>query len=154
MTKDQIIEEVQNNFNGLVKNTNWGEVGLFYNPVNKLSKGIYLLTFKEKDGANDKSSNTDRNGVFRLNLGISKETFFELFGERPKRPKAGQIIDMPYDFAVLNEIMPHPIYGWMSWICVLNPTKETFKKLFPLIEEGYNLALKKYEKKVKVHNTV
>jgi len=109
MTRDEIIEEVQNNFNGLVKNKNWGEVGLFYNPENKLSKGIYLLTFKEKDGANDKSSNTDRNGVFRMNIGISKETFIELFGERPKRPKAGQIIDMPYDFSEFNKIMPHPI---------------------------------------------
>ncbi len=152
MTKNDIIERVQEKFDGLVLNKNWGEVGLFYNPENKLSKGVYLLTFKEKDGLNDKASNTDRNGVFRLNIGISKDTFFRLFGERPKRPKAGQIIDMCYDFSELNKIMPHPIYGWMSWICILNPTKETFNKLFPLIEEGYHLALKKYEKKVKGHN--
>ena len=154
MTKDQIILEVQNSFKGLVKNINWGEIGLFYNPENKLSKGIYLLTFKEKDGANDKASNIDRENVYRMNLGISKESFFQLFGNKPKRPKAGQIIDMPYDFSELNRIMPHPVYGWMNWICDLNPTKETFNKLFPLIKEGYSLALKKYEKKITGHNNV
>ena len=84
-----------------------------------------------------------------MNLGISKESFFQLFGNKSKRPKAGQIIDMPYDFSELNRIMPHPVYGWMNWVCVLNPTRETFNKLFPLIEEGYSLALKKYEKKIR-----
>ena len=152
MTRDQIILEVQNNFKGLVKNKNWGEIGLFYNPENRLSKGVYLLTFKEKDGANDKASNTNRENVYRMNLGISKESFFQLFGTKPKRPKAGQIIDMPYDFSELNRVMPHPVYGWMNWICVLNPTRKTFNKLFPLIEEGYSLALKKYEKKITGHN--
>ena len=53
---------------------NWGEMGVFYNPGKKLPKGIYILTFKEKDGPNDKASNVDRKGVFRLNLGISKTT--------------------------------------------------------------------------------
>lgn len=152
MTTDEIIQEVQNSFNGLVKNKNWGEVGLFYNPENKLSKGIYLLTFKEKDGANDKASSVNREDVYRLNLGISKESFCQLFGNKPKRPTAGQIIDMPFDFTELNKIMPHPVYCWMSWIFVLNPTKETFDKLFPLIEEAYNMALKKYEKKITGHN--
>ena len=81
MTKNEIIERVQEKFDGLVLNENWGEVGLFYNPTYKLSKGIYLLTFKEKDGANDKASNVNREGVFRLNLGISKETFIKRFDE-------------------------------------------------------------------------
>ncbi|WP_420573363.1 DUF6194 family protein [Kordia sp.] len=152
MTKNEIIEKVQEKFEGLVLNKNWGEIGLFYNPENKLSKGVYLLTFKEKDGANDKASNVDREGVFRLNLGISKETFIKMFGETPKRPKAGKTINMEYDFTELNTIIPHPVYGWMSWICVLNPSKKTFEKLMLLIEEGYNLAVKKYEKKIIKHS--
>ena len=149
MNRDEIINKVQNEFEGLVVNKNWGEVGLFYNPDNILAKGVYLLTFKEKDGPNDKASNTNRDGIFRINIGITKETFVKLFGERPARPKAGQIINMPFDFTELNKIMPHPVYGWMSWIGVLNPDKETFEKLLPLINEGYNLALKKYDKKIK-----
>jgi predicted DNA-binding protein (MmcQ/YjbR family) len=56
---------------------------------------------------------------------------------------------MPYDFSKLDKIMPHPVYGWMSWICVINPSSSTYEKLEPLIDEGYQLALKKYKKKFK-----
>jgi len=45
--------------------------------------------------------------------------------------------------------MPHPVYGWMSLIGVLNPSRETFEKLNPLIDEGVKLAQHKYQKKVK-----
>jgi len=85
-------------------------------------------------------------------MGISKETFVNLYGQRPARPKAGKIIDMSFDFTELNKIMPHPVYGWMSWIGVLNPDKNTFEKLLPFIEEGYRLAKDKYKKKIKALN--
>lgn len=148
MTKEEIIKEVQKRFKGLVVDNNWGEDGLFYNPENILPKGVYLLTFKEKDGPNDKASHVDREGIFRVNIGISNRAFEKLFGKRPSRPKAGQIIEMDYNFTEVNKIMPHPVYGWMSWIGVLNPDKKTFEKLLPLIEESYLLAKKKYEKKI------
>ena len=147
MQPAQILRIIKEKFNGLEINTNWGETGLFYNPEGKLKKGIYLLTIKEKDGANDKASNLNREGVFRLNLGVSKTTFIELFGEIPTRPPAGGIINMDYDFTKQNTLMPHPVYGWMSWLCVLNPGADTFEGMLPLIEEGYDLALKKYAAK-------
>jgi hypothetical protein len=147
MDKEIIISKLLHKYKGLKVNMNWGEVGLFYNPEDKLKKGIYLLTFKENDGENDKSSNLNRKDTFRLNLGISKKTFIKLFGYIPKRPLAGEIIDMDYDFTKKNIIMPHPIYAWMAWICVINPDEEKFKELLPLIDEGYNLAIEKYKKK-------
>lgn len=36
-----------------------------------------------------------------------------------------------------NIILPHPVYAWMAWISVINPTKETFDKLKPLINESF-----------------
>lgn len=145
----EIIDYTTSNYEGVVENQNWGERGLFYNPKGKLPKGIYILTFKEKDGPNDKASNVDRPGVYRLNLGISKQTYQTLFGEIPKRPLAGQIVDTGHDFEKLYEIMPHPVYGWMSWIGVLNPSKTTISELKPLIDESFELAEIKYAKKVK-----
>ncbi len=147
MTIEEIIEVTQKAHAGLVKNTNWGELGLFYNPEGKLKKGIYLLTFKEKDGENDHSSKLNRGGLYRLNLGISKESFIKLFGRTYSRPKAGKTILNDFDFSQVNTIMPHPVYGWMSWICVINPSKKTFDLLQPLIAESYIQAMKKYEKK-------
>lgn len=146
---EQIIEYCLSEFEGLVVDKNWGERGLFYNPDKKLPKGIYVLTFKEKNGQNDRASKLDRDNTYRLNLGVSKTTFSKMFGAIPKRPAAGNIVSTGHDFAQPNQITPHPIYGWMSWIAVLNPSNDTFAQVQPLIEEGVGLAKAKYAKKMK-----
>lgn len=146
---ETIFDYATSTFEGVVVAENWGERGLFYNPNGKLPKGIYILTFKEKDGPNDKASDVNRDGVYRINLGLSKERYRSLFGEKPKRPTAEEIVDTGHDFEKLDEIMPHPVYGWMSWIGILNPSPDTFETLKPLIAEGVELAKVKYAKKVK-----
>ena len=146
---DEIIEYVTVHYSGMTVNTNWGERGLFYNPDRLLPKGIYLMTFKEKDGQNDSASNINRGGMYRLNLGVAKNTFLQLFGSIPARPAAGQIVQTGHDFQEINRITPHPVYGWMAWIAVLNPTHETFDSLKPMIDEAYQLAAKKWKARVK-----
>ena len=125
----------------------WGERGIFYNPQNKLKRGVYILTVKEKDGENDCSSNLDREGIYRVNLGVRKQTFLDAFGCVPARPAKGGVVDMRFDFTATDKIMPHPVYGWMSWICCLNPSDETFEKLKPLIAEAHAYAKEKFEKR-------
>lgn len=56
---------------------------------------------------------------------------------------------MPFDFTAKNVIMPHPVYAWMGWVCVLNPTEETFDKFLKYVEESYELAKSKYHKKIR-----
>ncbi len=85
--------------------------------------------------------------MYRLNLGITRKTFINLFGNIPARPTAGHVVKMNYDFSTIDSIMPHPIYGWMAWICVINPSQKTLQELLPLIDEGYLLCLNKYKKK-------
>jgi hypothetical protein len=55
----------------------------------------------------------------------------------------------------LNELMPHPIYAWMRWVQILNPTTEQFQEdLLPLLAEAHRLALIKFAKrtvKTRVH---
>lgn len=80
-------------------------------------------------------------------MGIRKNTFINMFGAVPKRPDKGGIVDMPYDFTEINNIIPHPVYAWMGWICVLNPTEMIFEELKPFIQEAYKYAKEKYEKK-------
>ena len=108
-------------------------------------RGIYILTIKEKDGPNDKASNLNRNGIYRVNLGIRKETFIKLFDQLPARPKAGEVVNMNFDFTVLNQILPHPIYAWMGWISILNPIH--LKDIMTYIEEAYQFAKEKMEKR-------
>ncbi|MCD9212337.1 DUF6194 family protein [Vibrio cholerae] len=142
-----IIDLIETKFEGVIRKSSWGETSLFYNPGKRLPNGVYFCTIKEKNGANDKASSLDRDGVFRLSIGVSKGTYERLFGNRPKRPAKGEIIDTGHDFSALDTLMPHPIYGWMSWVQVLNPSDSTFNEILPLIVEAHKNAVEKFRKK-------
>lgn len=126
----------------------WGETSFFINPNQQLKRGTYFATLKEKDGENDKSSHLNRDNIFRLNIGTSKETYLSLFQSIPKRPGKGQTIEGNYDFEALNTIMPHPVYGWMGWVCVLNPTNAKFETCKELLTCAYNKATHLTNKKL------
>ncbi|MDE7095144.1 MAG: hypothetical protein K2O23_01540 [Anaeroplasmataceae bacterium] len=149
MTSDEIINYCLQNLPDTILVNSWGEQGIFYNPNHTLKRGIYVLTIKEKDGEHDEASKLNRGNIYRVNIGIRKETFVSLFGKTPNRPLKGCIVDLPYDFTKTDELLPHPIYAWMSWICVLNPTEDTFERLIPLIQEAYTFAKEKYRKRKK-----
>jgi hypothetical protein len=90
----------------------------------------------------DQASNLSRPSVFRLNVGVSKQTFQSLFG--PNSAPSGEAgTEGGYDFAALDRIMPHPVYGKMYWICVLNPSAATFQKVQELLAEAYDMAVRK-----------
>ena len=87
----------------------------------------------------EKISALDRPGVYRLNIGLSRETFQSMFGK-------GKIDVSPYDFKALDTIMPHPEYSSQFFICVLSPSEATFEKIRPMIDEAYNTAKNRYYK--------
>ena len=126
----------------------WGETSFFYNPGQALPRGVYFATLKAKDGDNDRASNLSRPLVFRLNIGISKPTYRSLFGPPPARPAAGGIVDTGHDFTALDALLPHPVYGWMAWISVLNPSLATFESVKPLLAEAHGMAAAKFRKRV------
>jgi hypothetical protein len=111
-------------------------------------EGYISLPSKKKDGDNDKASNLDRSDIYRLNIGVGRNTFLKHFAEIPARPSKGGVIDMDCDFTQKGVLMPHPVYGWMSWVCILNPTIEYFNSsLKELIDEAYELARQKAKKR-------
>jgi hypothetical protein len=85
-------------------------------------------------------SNLDRPGVFRLNIGVSRETFQSLFG-------AGKVDVGAYDFAALDTIMPHPEYAAQHWVCVLSPSAATFEQVRALLAEAYALAERRHARR-------
>jgi len=64
--------------------------------------------------------------------------------QQPSRPQAGGVIDTGHDFAALDQLLPHPVYGWMSWVAVINPSATTFEDVKPLLSEAYSLAVAKF----------
>ncbi len=147
-TPDSIIEHLLDRFEGTRVVEAWGERSIFYNPGLMLPRGVYFATVKEKDGENDKASHLDRAGVFRLNVGTTKPLFLERFGPPPSRPGKGGVVDGPWDFTATDTLMPHPVYGWMSWVAVLNPSNETLTIMNEIIEAAFIKAKVSFDKKV------
>ncbi len=148
MTSNDISDFILSNFSEIKAVDAWGEKNFFYNPDNLLKRGVYFCTLKEKDGTNDKASELDRDNIFRINFGLSKKTFLETFHTLPKRPSKGNVIDVPYDFRTLDVLTPHPIYGWMAWVSILNPSHNSWKKIKELLDESYQIACDKYSSKM------
>lgn len=151
LTPKVISSYLMKTFEDLRVMDSWGETSFFYNPDNLGPRGTYFCTIKEKNGENDKASALDRKGVFRFNFGISKPTFLKLFGTIPQRPAKGRIIQGAYDFTALDRLSPHPIYGWMCWVAISNPSKDSFKSLEYLLMESYQLTRQKHTRKRKLN---
>lgn len=144
---DAVDSWIMSTFDGIVPINSWGERSYFYNPGSRAARGTYFLTIKEKDGANDRASNLDRLGVWRLNFGLPRPDFVRLFGCQPVRPGKGQAIEGPWVFTTLDLLTPHPVYGWMGWVSILNPSRESFDRIKPLIGTAYGKARENFAKR-------
>ena len=124
-----------------------GDTFFIYDPDRDLEpeRRFPFATIVTKDyGDFDRASNLDRPGVFRLNIGVGKETYRSLFGPQPSAPGPAGAVDTGHDFMALDRIMPHPFYAPQSWVCVLNPGEATFEAVKPLLAEAYDLAVRRH----------
>ncbi|QPH54806.1 DUF6194 family protein [Pontivivens ytuae] len=130
---DELIARITTAFPDLAPQPAWGEVTFYYNPGGRLRRGTYVCTIKERDGPNDRASRLDRPGVYRLNFGLPRPDYLERFGPPPPRPAKGRVIEGEHDFTALDRLMPHPVYGWMGWVAILNPSRPSVEALTPLL---------------------
>ena len=121
----------------------WGDTFFIYDPERAFEGGwrMPFATIITKDYPDDDVSHLDRDGIFRLNIGIGKESFVSLLGDD---------LEVPRDMAALDTILPHPVYGRMHWVCVLNPSRETFERLKPMLAEAYEGSVNRARKAGKV----
>ena len=154
MDQDAIIRYVLENCPGVdvVRPTDGiaaGDTFFIYDPDRKLDpqRRFPFATIVTNDyGDFDRASNLDRPGVFRLNVGVSRDTYRSLFGPQPSPPGAAGHVDTGHDFAALDQLMPHPVYAPQSWVSVLNPSAATFERLRPLLAEAYERAVRRHDR--------
>ena len=65
----------------------------------------------------DEASNLSREGAFRLNMGVDRETFERVAAEAGQNP----------DHTAFDRVLPHPVYTAQRWICIVNPSGTTFR---------------------------
>ncbi len=140
MDESSIIEYITSAFENIEAVSLTGTTYFFYDPAQKFPF-VTLITNDDHDQA----SNLRREAVFRLNIGISKATFQALFGSKVLPASMEELTALGYDFTALNQLLPHPVYGRMYWVCILNPDTARFEEeIKPLLAEAYAMAVKKY----------
>lgn len=85
-------------------------------------------------------SKLDRPGVYRLNIGVGRETFRSLFGTKKINPG-------DYDFTILDTLLPHPDYSSQFFLCLLSPSEATFERVRPMLAEAYDIAMNRYNRR-------
>ncbi len=129
MTEQQIISYLFTSYPKLHKLVVEGNIFISVDPKMMMPFAT-LMTNR----AYDKFSNLDEPDRYRFNLGVTKSDFATLFNQS----------QMNWDYTQIDKIMPHPEYASQYFICVVNPSDETFEKLKPMIAEAYQIAIKRY----------
>ena len=141
MNPEEIARYIVETFGGVEVVVASGDSFFFYDPDRDTppDRRLPFATLVTGDRY-DQASDLDRPGVFRLNIGIGPATFRSLFGTSAAAAGADDAATSGYDFRDLDRIMPHPVYGQMFWVCVLNPSEATFADVRPLLAEAHERA--------------
>lgn len=140
MTQAAIIRYIVETFDGVYADRSTDDTFFFYDP----ERMFPFATIVTADNDVDNLSNLNRPSVFRLNIGIARATYQSLFAAAPADPAGRADEGGGHDFTALDRLMPHPLYGRMHWVCVLNPGTATFEALRPLLAEAYKLSVGRY----------
>jgi Family of unknown function (DUF6194) len=150
LTESEIIEFVTGSLAGVdvvvaseangAPEVSWGDTFFFYDPGGKVpaDRRIPFATIVTNDYEGfDSQSDLNRQGVFRVNIWVSKETFQGLFGT------SGTDV---YDFSALDTPLPHPVYWAQSWVSVLNPGPVTSDLTRSLLTEAHERAIARHKR--------
>ena len=99
-----------------------------------------FVSIANSDNDFDNVSDLNREGVFRLNIGVSRETFDKLVG-------GSDLEDV--DYSVLDVFLPHPHYAPQNFVCILNPAGDNVEATKRLIEEAHSIAEARMQRKAK-----
>lgn len=140
MDRDTISRYITDTFDGVETITADDNLFFMYDPTHMFP----FATLMTND-LNDTFSNLSRPDAYRLNIGVSRQTFHALFGDQPQESADGT---SPYDFTAFDRVMPHPVYGKMYWVCIVNPSPTTFQDVIrPLLDEAYARDVAKHAKR-------
>lgn len=126
MNSDDVIDYIQH-LDNVQQEENYGYTFFFVGDDHRLS----FVTIAHSDNEYDNVSNLKREGVFRINIGVSRETFKSLIGDYDAEN---------IDYSVLNVFLPHPDYAKQNFICILNPSQDNIETTKSLIDEAHAIA--------------
>ena len=142
-----LLRTLRQQLPGIVTTEGSGDWYLFYDPYGTTVPEqrfpfCTVMTGDRYDGA----SNLDRDlGTYRVNLGLDRHGYEELFGPAPRQAAGYEVIDTGFDYTATDVVMPHPFYAPLHWVCVVNPGEGTRTALADLLERAYGIAERIYD---------
>jgi len=113
----------------------WGDHFFYFAPDGKIpDRGQPYATIVTKNYPGDTLSGLDAPGRWRVNIHVGKAAFTELTGSEPARAAVAR------DFSAADVIHPHPVYGALGWIAVVNPGSATTPTVVALLREAHEDA--------------
>ena len=122
----------------------WGDAFVYYAPDGTVPEATQpFATIVTKDYPDDELSQLggDR---FRVIIATGREVFVEWTGHDPREP-AGDV-----DYAAEDVVMPHPVYGEVGWLSVVNPGPATDAAVRDLLRRAYELARGRAERRAQL----
>jgi hypothetical protein len=128
------VEAFVANLDNVQREENFGYSFFFVGDDHRLG----FVTLANSDNDYDSVSNLNREGVFRINIGVSRETFKSMFAD---------VSPENVDYTVLDVFLPHPEYSKQHFICILNPSGENIEVTKQLIVEAHDIASARLERR-------
>jgi hypothetical protein len=129
---EAFVEQLDN----VQREDNFGYVFYFVGDDHRLS----FVTIANSDNEYDSVSNLNREGVFRVNIGVSRETFQALLGDT----RSGDV-----DYSALDVFLPHPDYAKQHFVCILSPSQANEERTKQLIVEAHSIAAARLARRTK-----
>ena len=99
---------------------------------------VPFVSIADSDNDYDSVSNLNHEGVFRINIGVSRASFDALFANASSDK---------IDYSALNIFLPHPEYAKQHFICILNPSGENVEITKKFMIEAHDLAAARLQRK-------
>ena len=115
---------------------------MYYAPDGRIPQhGQPYATVVTKDYPADTASDLDPQGRWRVNVHVDRRTFARLTGEDPRA------LTMSRDFSAPDVVNPHPVYGHLGWVCIVNPAERTPATVLELIRSAHEAARRRTERR-------
>lgn len=135
MDKSELTRHIIDTFAGVRVAENAGDLFFLYDPDGDLppQRQMPFVTIVTGDHY-DTASQLDRDGAYRVNIGLTKAGYAQLIGQ--------STVD---DYTPRDRLLPHPEYAGQHWVCVVDPGERTADTVRELIADAYEFAARKHK---------
>ncbi|MFB7941445.1 DUF6194 family protein [Streptomyces sp. NPDC056049] len=113
----------------------WGDAFFYYAPDGRIPGNTQPYgTIVTRNQPGDTASDLDPPGRWRVNVRVDRATFRRLTGEEPRS------LGRPRDHAAADTVMPHPVYGPLGWVSVVDPGERTTDTVLGLLRDAHGAA--------------